>query len=335
MANSNIILTVVLPTYMRPVLFLRTLNCCLTQTMKSGWELFIVGDGCPFLAKLMQQGEFWDKLKRAEANGNKIHVINWEKNYGGWGYKACNHALQHGSGKYYMEVGDDDIILSKHFETRVAMMQQQQADIMFFDDIVDYKQKLHRAGSMGDSNYIVKTELLRGIDKAKEYGHDLDLMRRAMERSKKTIRAAAPKLSYDQRLNNDLTYVVTSFCEGTYEEINDRWLIDDYEENDLTLKPSIDLYTMNDEEVDQAISQTIFLFGRFLAHNNARNVYMYAYDLYYPFKDRVHMYKKSILDALIEIAVQRGGSKPSGINGSAKPGAPAAATRPQEHKAIL
>lgn len=173
-------LTAVLPCFGRPERTKRIIQNVLSQTI-DGWEVFIIGDGCPNFQKLIDEG--YDKSAQFEIcreKGNKIHFYNLETNHGAHGYYIMNQVIQLARGKYFVWLANDDTILPTHFENYLEI-EKTDYDYMYFDS---YIEPTHEArisqlapSCIGHSEIIVKTELAKRLKPhSPHYGHDWDFI---------------------------------------------------------------------------------------------------------------------------------------------------------------
>lgn len=172
-------LTVSMPCFGRPERTKRSIDCIMSQDT-NGWEAFIMGDCCPHFQKLIDSGYLEDMASEALRNNNKIHYLNWKKNYGGCGYHQTNYAIRRAKGKYLVFFANDDIITRDHF-SHYLEIEGTDYDYMYFNSYLDPINQVRVSklapSEIGHSEIILKTSLARKLrPHSKKYGHDWDFI---------------------------------------------------------------------------------------------------------------------------------------------------------------
>ena len=75
-------ITVSVPCFGRPQRTLRSIQCIRDQNI-TGWEAFIMGDGCPNFKVLIETGYLEDIRVQEAERGNIIHYFNADEKGGG------------------------------------------------------------------------------------------------------------------------------------------------------------------------------------------------------------------------------------------------------------
>lgn len=162
--------TISMPCYGRPARTRRAINCILNQTMPD-WEAFIIGDHCPYFLDIYREGLLQD---------DRIIAFNADKNHGGCGYWATNHAIHHATGDYFLFFANDDCISPVHMQTYLEEIEGTKYDFVYFDyltfgKLMETKLKYAR---IGHSALIIRTDFLKQMPfHSSKYGHDFDLIK--------------------------------------------------------------------------------------------------------------------------------------------------------------
>ena len=188
--------------YGRPQRTLRSIQCVIDQNI-TGWEAFIMGDGCSNFQELIESG-YLENLKSQEAEkGNIINYFNADENGGGNGYKLINHAIKNATGKYLVFYANDDIILPDHFENYLEI-EKTNLDFMHFNSWLDpigtnRDSRLFQC-EIGHSEIIVKTDLAKQLPPhTSQYGHDwafIDNMMKKGARGQKSTNKVTYKVMH-------------------------------------------------------------------------------------------------------------------------------------------
>lgn len=210
---NQIKLSIVIPCYGRPARTKRIINNVLEQTI-NGWEAFIIGDGCPFFQEMIDSGEIETFKEKAKINGNIIHSFNLDKNYGGHGYHITNYATKNAIGKYFIFAGNDDILLSNHFEHYLSEIENTDFDLVYYKTFVgptnSIRNPILQRNYIGHSELILKTELIKNFDHTPTYGHDWELIDYLLKNNVKHKKANS----------NNYTYIVTHLPGKTIDTID-------------------------------------------------------------------------------------------------------------------
>lgn len=185
-------ISLIVPCYLRPQRTLRALDCILNQDM-NGWEAWIVGDGCPNIEKMIDDGDCIPYEKEAYAKGNKIHFVNKRPHKGGWGYHARNFAISTSKGKYIMFMDNDDFIKNNHFSHYYNSIVGTNNDMMYFDTWLNpienrggingrLREAKLKFGDIGHHEIIAKSEVLKALPpQTDKWGHDWELVKNMMD----------------------------------------------------------------------------------------------------------------------------------------------------------
>lgn len=166
----------------------------------NGWELFVVGDCCPYFQTLIDSGYFEPLVYNAMMNGNRLVVQNLPEHWGGYGYKQRNICRQISHGKYTMYLDNDDLLLPNHLSHRLAMIEnnQEDYDLIGFEtwrqDIMWHRDTDFVFGKIGHAEIVIKTEFLKTLPESDgRYGHDWTMVEHCILRQcKRTIVKGAP-----------------------------------------------------------------------------------------------------------------------------------------------
>lgn len=180
-------ITIIMACYGRPQRTLRSIQCIRDQNI-TGWEAFIMGDGCPNFKVLIETGYLEDIRVQEAEKGNIIHYFNADENGGGHGYKLINHAIENATGKYLVFYANDDIISPDHFENYLEI-EKTDLDFMYFNSWLDplnsQRDSMLANSYIGHSEIIVKTELAKQLPPhGWKYGHDWDFIYSMMKKGK-------------------------------------------------------------------------------------------------------------------------------------------------------
>lgn len=194
------ILTACVPCFGRPQRTMRLVNQILEQDI-SGWEAFIIGDGCPDFQKLMDDGFFAEIMKSEKMNGNSMIVSNFPNNAGGWGYQIRNKIKELANGEYFLFIDNDDCIDSDHFSHYLNEIQNTEYDFVFFNTYVNplsyTRVSCIEEGKIGHAELIIKTEFLKRIpNQSADYGHDWHLINNMIKLGAKFKKSTSDKATY-------------------------------------------------------------------------------------------------------------------------------------------
>jgi len=117
-------ITVIIPTFNRPLLLMEALRSLSLQTFKH-FDVIIINDGGSDISNYTDK---WIK------NLN-IQVINLPTNTGV--SNARNKALEHARGKYVAFLDDDDVFLPNHLEVAIKTLQDENIDFTYSGALVN------------------------------------------------------------------------------------------------------------------------------------------------------------------------------------------------------
>lgn len=174
--------SLIVPSYLRPQRTQRVIDCILNQDFV-GFEAYIVGDKCPFIQSLVDEGKQIEYAKLAEVKGNKLAIFNLPIHYGGYGYQARNTCVKLAMGEYIIFMDNDDIIEPDHVSNYYNAISQTDNDLMFFDSWLDpielrgtrgkLRETKMEEGMIGHAEIIAKSSLLKKMQpETSEYNHD-------------------------------------------------------------------------------------------------------------------------------------------------------------------
>lgn len=184
MAHQTPRITISLPCYLRPQRTKRAIESIMSQTAH-GWELLITGDKCPNFDREDFKAYLDECSLRATENGNSIV---WDNNFvhtGNWGAEIRDQHIQEASGTWFMFMGNDDIITSKHLAYILTLVESTALNFAYFDTWVKPynapRNTQMQPGMIGHSELICRTEFLKTMPKhTPHYGHDWTLIDKMM-----------------------------------------------------------------------------------------------------------------------------------------------------------
>lgn len=169
---------VIVPCWKRPARTRRIINNILAQDINN-WEAFVLGDGCDQFQSLFESGEAKYFQDLAASKGNKLHMFNFEKNYGGFGYHIMNYGIKHNNSNYVIFAGNDDIIAPDHFRHYLSEIENTDLDIVAYKTFMKFLPITHcfrpvsfNRAVVGHAEIIVKSSTARLFEHTPEYGHD-------------------------------------------------------------------------------------------------------------------------------------------------------------------
>jgi hypothetical protein len=171
---------------------------------ENNWELLLTGDDCPEFNKLPFRALVNHFCEEAESKGNKIVFSNNDYHTGHCGYQIINEHITAATGKYFMLMSNDDMLLPGHFENYLRI-ERTVLDWAYFDTWVTPNDAPRNAqlkdGMIGHSELIIKTDFLRTMPPhGPEYGHDWVLVQNMMKATE----------DYKKALGAPQTYMVMS-----------------------------------------------------------------------------------------------------------------------------
>jgi len=194
-------LSIVVPCWERPARTRRIINNILAQKCDyHTWEAFVIGDGCPQFQNMIDGGEVDYFQKQASKRGNKFHMFNMDKNYGGCGYHIVNYAVENAFSNYFIFAGNDDILTENHFIHYLSEIEGTDLDLVYYKTFVCPENKIRDPklvyGSIGHSELIIKTSIVKKTKHMSGYGHDFDFIQQVLKLSTKMKKAESPNQTY-------------------------------------------------------------------------------------------------------------------------------------------
>lgn len=121
-------ITIIMPTYNRPELLQRAIDSVRSQTYQY-WTLYIIGDHCPILERVMRQSK--------NMTDDRIQWHNMEKNYGPGGAVPRNYALYRSVTEWIAYLDDDNMWDPTHLQSLVdCLMTEPTASFVFSSMLV-------------------------------------------------------------------------------------------------------------------------------------------------------------------------------------------------------
>ena len=186
----------IVPCWKRPARTRRIINNILAQDINN-WEAFVVGDGCSQFQTLFESGEAKFYQDIAASKGNKLHMFNLEKNYGGFGYHIINHAIKNNNSNYIVILGNDDIIAPDHFRHYLSEIENTDYEMLGYKTYLNFLPPTHalrprafpgeagpEACIPGHGEIIVKSDIARLFEIGSNFGHDWDFVHKIYKRGK-------------------------------------------------------------------------------------------------------------------------------------------------------
>lgn len=205
-------LTLVVPCFGRPARTRRMLNNILAQDTH-GWEAFVIGDGCKYFNTLINSGEkdFYTSL--AEKNGNKLHMFNMDKNYGGWGYHIVNYAIENSKGDFFIFAGNDDRLDKSHFSNYLNSIENTDLDMVYHKTMIEpyfsVRDPFLQKARVGHSELIIRTSVLKGIEQQPIYEADWGIIEEIMKKTNKIKKSDSNNITYFvTRIGNSSTDII-------------------------------------------------------------------------------------------------------------------------------
>jgi glycosyltransferase involved in cell wall biosynthesis len=192
-------ISIVIPCWGRPARTRRIINNVLSQTINN-WEAFIIGDGCPHFENMIESHEVAYFKKAAEEGGNLLHCYNLKENGGGFGHHIVNDAVSKALGKYFIFAGNDDILLPNHFEHYLSEIENTDLDLVYYNTYVGPTKSIRnaqlKAGSIGHSELIIRTDFMRDIQHDPKYSHDWRFIEQLINKQPKHKKAQSTYCTY-------------------------------------------------------------------------------------------------------------------------------------------
>lgn len=128
--KTNNTVSIIVPTYNRPNLLIRTLQSIASQSYKD-YEIVVVNDGGTDVKPIVDK---WEK----DMGKKPIYVV-LDENTGV--SNARNVGLEHSTGNYLMFLDDDDILMPHALQLRVYMLKKLKAEIVYTGALRDTLEK--------------------------------------------------------------------------------------------------------------------------------------------------------------------------------------------------
>lgn len=193
-------LSLICPCYKKPQRTLRAISSVLDQDT-NGWEALFIGDGCSSFESMMDDGTFSAFSDKALLAGNEMHFMNLTEHMGFWGYQARNIGIDLARGKYIVFLDNDDILMPNHFSSYLSAIENTDYDMVYFDSHIEpigvKRNSELRYGSIGHSEIIVKTSMLKGFKQRAEYGHDWGMVEHLIRNN-----------AFISKSDNEPTYII-------------------------------------------------------------------------------------------------------------------------------
>lgn len=195
-------ISIIMPTYNRETLLTKAIQSVLSQTFQD-WELYIVGDKCPVLEKVMA------KFTMDE----RIRYWNLDTNYGPGGAVPRNYALRLMATKWCAFLDDDNEWLPNHLQTLWDKVNNENVSFVWSSLQIGGKPivfKEFRKGRIDTSCILFKHELMRKYGFWKNrieggYAHDFELFHRWVTGGESWAVTKLPTVIYNCE-TNDQTY---------------------------------------------------------------------------------------------------------------------------------
>ena len=177
----------------------RMINKILNQNI-SGWEAFVIGDGCPHFQKMIDSGEVHKFIKRAESTGNKLHCYNLQEHKGMFGSSIYNYGFENAKGKYIIFAGNDDIIEKNHFENYLSEIEETEYDMVYYKTYLAPSKTVRdpelEIGRIGHSEMIIKRSSIGKTRNDLVYASDWSLLSKLLNKGIKTKKAESSNITY-------------------------------------------------------------------------------------------------------------------------------------------
>jgi len=113
---------------------------------------------------------------------------------GNWGTEIRNQHIEDATGRYFMFMGSDDVLMPNHLENILKAIEGTDHDFMYFDTWVEPYNAPRNAqlkeGMIGHSELIIKTAFLRRMPIHQPfYGHDFSLAKNMMDGTERYAKA--------------------------------------------------------------------------------------------------------------------------------------------------
>lgn len=198
---NNATFSIIIPTYNRPNHLIRALQSILNQTYQS-WIVYIVGDACPMLERLMET------LRQRQQFDHRFRFWNLQENNGAGGAIPRNYALYVAQTEWIAYLDDDNTWQPNHLETcKQSIDQHKDIQFVFSSFNVDGKPLLTDVpvkGSLDTSCVVHRRDLIYkyGLWKNREeagYAHDYEFFSRFLH--EKWVATGQPTMNYFTEFN--------------------------------------------------------------------------------------------------------------------------------------
>lgn len=185
-----------MPCYGRPLRTAWAIGSIQMQNM-TDFEAIIGGDCCPYFDNVVM-------ISGINDDGRFLNY-NLSHNYGACGYHLTNIAIQTASGKYFIFLGNDDLILPTHFENYLSEIEGTDLDFVWFPWVSNqgrpYRFRL-KSWKIGHAGLIIRTDFLKRMPPhEKDYNHDWSLVANMIKAGAKYKKG-----------NDRITYLMDPYC---------------------------------------------------------------------------------------------------------------------------
>ena len=168
----NYKISLIVPCFGRPQRTIRAIECVMNQDFAHNWEAYFIGDNCPDLQKIIDDGMANTYIELAKSKGNKLAIFNLPFHYGKWGYECRSIGFRLTEALYIMFMDNDDMIKTNHFSNYYNAIANTKFDLVYFDTWLDpipnenggngkLRQSKMEFGFIGHQEVIVRSSLLK------------------------------------------------------------------------------------------------------------------------------------------------------------------------------
>lgn len=183
----NYKISLIVPCFGRPQRTIRAIECVMNQDFAHNWEAYFIGDNCPDLQKIIDDGMANTYIELAKSKGNKLAIFNLPFHYGKWGYECRSIGFRLTEALYIMFMDNDDMIKTNHFSNYYNAIANTKFDLVYFDTWLDpipnenggngkLRQSKMEFGFIGHQEVIVRSSLLKLYRQKPIWGHDWEMI---------------------------------------------------------------------------------------------------------------------------------------------------------------